>query len=368
MWTALQALMLFIAIALVLQPGTSLAAPEKACHFTDDAPELHRVVRGDTLWDIAARFLHDPWCWPRVWDGNRDAITNPHLIYPGQQIRFDRTRGQLTVASGDDPSDALPVVRLAPAKRAEMMAMAPVPLLASTWLALVQRTPLMSAAEVAQAPRIVALSAERRMAGAGDLVYARSNVRDDTGSALQRLRSAELRRPLAPVIDPDNGQQIALATRRVGSADWLRGTPDGVQTMQVTEATEEVMTGDVLVDLLPPQAARPGIAPHAASAMHGRIAAVLHDGRWATLHDIVALNRGARHGLDAGSVVNVVRPVRIRAHESPQASPAASGIDEPVATLLVVDVLDHAALAIVMRAQEPFTTGATVVSPDIASK
>lgn len=356
-----------VAAAFCLHPATGVAAAKSACQFADDAPDAHRVVRGDTLWDLASRFLRDPWCWPQVWENNRDAVANPHWIYPGQTIRLDRARGLLTSSAGDDAT--LPVARLAPGMRAEAIALAPVPLMASSWLSLLRRTPLMSEAGIAQAPRIVALSAERRMAGAGDRVYVRyAPHAGETvqASTLAYPRTAELRRALAPVIDPDTGKTIALATRRVGRAGWLRGAPDGLQTMQVSEASEEVMAGDLLVDIASVPGSAPALAPHAATPMRGRVAAILHDGRWATLHDIVALNRGALHGLDAGSVVNVTRPVRIAHHELPQASPPASGIDEPVATLLVVDVLEHAALAIVMRAQDPFTAGAAFASPEPA--
>ncbi len=353
-----------VTAAFCLHPATALATTESACRFADDAPDAHLVVRGDTLWDLASRFLRNPWCWPEVWEKNRDAVANPHWIYPGQTIRLDRARGLLT--SRADDASPLPVARLTPTLRTEAIALAPVPLMASSWLSLLRRTPLMSDAGIAQAPRIVALSAERRMAGAGDMVYVRyaRHVGDTAQTGTPAYpRTAELRRALAPVIDPDTGKTIALATRRVGHAEWLRGASDGLQTMRVTEASEEVMAGDLLVDFRAMPGIGPALAPHAAAPMRGRVAAILHDGRWATLHDIVALNRGTLHGLDAGSVVNVTRPVKIAHHESPQASPPAFGIDEPVATLLVVDVLEHAALAIVMRAQDPFTAGAAFASP-----
>ncbi len=359
---AIRALLLGgVVIALALKPAIVLANPGKACRFADDAPDQHLVVRGDSLWDLASRFLRDPWCWPRVWEDNHDAVRNPHLIYPGQQIRLDRAHGRLTSA---DDAQALPVVRMTPAMHAESIPVTPIPLIASSWLALLQRTPLMSEAELAQAARIVALPAERRMAGAGDVVYARGKSADAPRHSL----STELRRPLAPVVDPDTGVQIALPTRRVGRASRVRNTSDGLQAMRITEAHEEVMAGDLLVATRDPDAVGRALVPHAAANMQGRVAAILHDGRWATLHDAVVLNRGSQHGLDAGSVVEVVRPVKIGAHESAQASQPATDLDESVATLLVVEVLNHAALAIVMRAQEPFTRGAPIASPDGASR
>jgi hypothetical protein len=363
-WWPVQAL-LFAATVIVfpLPAHAVLATSDPACRFIDDAPEQHQVVRGDTLWDLATRFLRDPWCWPRVWEGNRDAVSNPHLIYPGQLIRLDRARGKLTSAGADDLARSLPTVRLAPSMRAESIASDPVPLLASSSIALMQRTPLMSPDELAQAPRIVALADGHRIAAIGDLIYVRSRA---AGAA--PLQSAELRRTLAPVVDPDDGKPIALVTRRVGKAQGLHTATDGLQAMQITEASEEIVAGDVLVSLPSARTADRRLAPHATAAMQGRVAAVLHEGRWATVHDIVALNRGLRHGLDAGSVVQVVRPVRIGLHESPQALAITSGIDEPLASLLVVDVLDHAALAVVMRAQEAFSSGAQVVSPQAARR
>lgn len=63
---------------------------EKASPATDGRTEVqedHTVVPGDNLWDLCARYLNNPWYWPRVWSYNPE-ITNPHWIFPGQQVRF----------------------------------------------------------------------------------------------------------------------------------------------------------------------------------------------------------------------------------------------------------------------------------------
>src|SRR5262245_66260153 len=42
--------------------GTSMSVPLAA-----NAPDEYVVKKGDTLWDISAMFLRDPWYWPEVW-------------------------------------------------------------------------------------------------------------------------------------------------------------------------------------------------------------------------------------------------------------------------------------------------------------
>ena len=50
-------------------------------------PDEYAIQVGDTLWDICARILGDPFQWPKLWSFNQ-YITNPHFIYPGNVVRF----------------------------------------------------------------------------------------------------------------------------------------------------------------------------------------------------------------------------------------------------------------------------------------
>ncbi len=71
---------LFLAVAASAQESMVAGNPP-------EYPEglVHKVVQGDTLWDLSARYLGSPWLWPELWERNR-FLTNPHYIYPGIDV------------------------------------------------------------------------------------------------------------------------------------------------------------------------------------------------------------------------------------------------------------------------------------------
>jgi hypothetical protein len=69
--------------ALVLLTAILAVAPDAGAQDTDGT---HRVRSGDTLWDLAARYLADPFRWPEIYELNVRVVEDPHWIFPGEAI------------------------------------------------------------------------------------------------------------------------------------------------------------------------------------------------------------------------------------------------------------------------------------------
>lgn len=86
------ALIVSVALLMAAVP-TAAQEPAVEAHYSpyaaptsfDTDQQVYIIVRGDNLWNLAARFYGDPLLWPQIWDANR-YITDAHWIYPGDPL------------------------------------------------------------------------------------------------------------------------------------------------------------------------------------------------------------------------------------------------------------------------------------------
>ena len=271
---------------------TVTVIPDAAPMLNGSAPKNYVVQRGDTLWGIANKFLKDPWLWPEIWYVN-PAIENPHRIYPGDTVHLalssdGRTELQLLRASSGAPS-----VRLEPLLRSTPL-LSPIQTIPySVISAFLARPGVLSRDEVTAAPYILALRDEHDIAGTGDEIYVKK-LSATTGAEYSVMHVDE------PLKDPDNGRRLGYLAIYTGTAQIT--TPGSVAKASLTDAARETLQGDVLIrdegtnssDLVPHPPAR---------RVNGRIIAVVEGEELSGQYDVVALNRGAKDGLDRGTVL-----------------------------------------------------------------
>ena len=76
----------------------ALAGIAFAAELRQDHPSTYVVRKGDTLWDISAKFLQKPWLWPEIWQANPQ-VKNPHRIYPGDVLSLVYIGGRPSLSS-----------------------------------------------------------------------------------------------------------------------------------------------------------------------------------------------------------------------------------------------------------------------------
>ncbi|HEY5802044.1 MAG TPA: LysM domain-containing protein [Burkholderiaceae bacterium] len=340
-----------------------MARVKAACEFRADAPDQHVVVRGDTLWGIAGKFLQQPWCWPEVWDLNQDQISNPHWIYPGQTIYFDRANNRLSLTKPTGERAPNSDMRLAPQILTRDLGKEAIPAISAQSLAAYLSQPLIvEEDELQSAPRIVAIQEGRVYLGKDDKAYVRGDLKGD--SAFQ------LYRPAKPLTDPVTKKVIAYEAFYLGSARMQKAAASGsdVSTFIVAEAKQEIGVGDRLTPL--PQTPILNYAPHRpAKPVDARVMSIYGGVEYAGQSQVVTINAGANQGLDMGSVLSLFRTGEMRVDKTAerkwyQRQESIKLPDEQYGTLFVFRVFKNVSYGLIMQVTDTVKVGDTAKSPE----
>ena len=350
----------------VAQAGVPLSA------LAPNAPASHTVQRGDTLWAIASLFLATPWRWPELWGMNLQEIKNPHLIYPGQVLLLvtegGRARLQLAGSGrlGADGVAPTNTVKLSPRIRSQLLdngAIASIPLqLIAPFLT---EAMVLSQDEMASAPRIVATQEGRVMISRGETAYVRGD--------LKGARSFTLFREGKPLKDPQSGELLGFEAGYVGTADQVRaassqpaqaGKPDipVPATFVMTSARLEAGIGDRLAPVPPRDFT--AFVPHAPAApMDGRVVSIYGEALTAGQNQVVAVNRGARDGLERGHVLALWRAGAPATDRTQTKAEAIQLPDERSGLVFVFRVFDRVSYALILSALDPVRPGDRISQP-----
>ena len=265
-----------------------VAAPVRV---RDNAPLRYIVKPGDTLWDIAARFIRDPWQWPEVWVVNRQ-VKNPHLIYPGDVLELRWRDGQpLVERTGKAIERVSPQVRATPLDQA-------VPAIPIDVIRNFLRGPrLITAEDLKTAPYVVAFEGGRVLAGTDTDVYV-------TGLQNSEQLTYSVIKVGKEYRDPDDGDLLGYEAIPESEVE-VRDFGGEVATMNLVKSFRETRVGSRLLPVAADEF-KANFFPHAPDRkIDGKIISVFDGVSQIGQYQIVALNRGERHGLVPGHVLSI---------------------------------------------------------------
>ena len=198
-----------VLIAMLSVFTLGVAQAQQNSILADNYPERYVVVDGDTLWDIAGRFLTDPWRWPEVWQGNPQ-VENPDLIYPGDVLvmTFIDGRPVLRALKRD-------TVKLSPQARPIDYRDAIPPIDPAAIQAYINSPLVTDENEMATAGYVVDGANNRLLMGKYDQLYARGIVDQDA-------KEFRLFRPGRHFVDPISQESLGWEAEHVGDARMLR--------------------------------------------------------------------------------------------------------------------------------------------------
>ncbi|WP_210397963.1 LysM peptidoglycan-binding domain-containing protein [Motiliproteus sediminis] len=340
-------LLLSVTLALLTGPFMSAAVQADVVKLAADHPERYVVVKGDTLWDIANRFLATPWRWPDVWYVNPQ-IDNPHLIYPGDVIYLVYVDGKPQLRIDRGPRKLSPTVRRTPLEQAiPSIPLQDIKSFLSDNLVLERNT-------LESAPYVVGGVNDRIVAGAGDKIYARGTL------LAENQNFYGVYRPSRTYTDPDSGEFLGFETQSVGGG-YLLGSEGDIHTLQLKRTSEEVR---VLDRVLPTQeeVVQSVFYPSSpAQKIDGRILAVLDGVTQIGQFDVVTINRGAREGLEPGNLLQVHKAgERVR---DPVTQEFINLPSERGGLVMVFKVFEKVSYALVMQAENVLAVMDEVRSP-----
>jgi hypothetical protein len=346
-------------------------------------PDTYTVRRGDTLWDISAKFLSKPWLWPEIWQANPQ-VRNPHLIYPGDVLNLAFLNGpslklEPGVHTGDEAVPAIPLSELR---------------------MFLKDMRVMKSEDVSSAPYVFGFEEARLRGAVGQNIYVRG-LQAEPGQRWAIVRPTHVFRGfeqddpadddselVGHTLDSDasmvsspwsedfrndghtgRGDDLGVEVSVIGTAETLR-TGD-VSTLLLLDSTMEIRKGDRVmpVDDSPYD---PYFYPHAPKAVpaKARVIAFADALDAAGKRQVVALSVGAQDGVQNGQTYAVWQPGETIADDVAGnswrrgTSPHVTLPEEFAGHVMVFRTFDRVSYGLVMDSLRPVKRGDTLRAPE----
>lgn len=321
-----------------------------------DYPDRYVVKKGDTLWDISAKFLKSPWLWPEVWNIN-PKIRNPHLIYPGDVVVLHYVEGKpfLTLEGAGGvlpPPKGIETVKLSPKIHSSSLETAITTIPRSAIDAFLYAHRVIGENELDNAPYIATTYEQHLIAGPGHKIYVRG-LKEPKVTGFQVVRPGQVYK------HPITEEILGYEALNLGESNLIKvGKPS---TMVVTHAYQEILDGDYLLPLRNDRKAVYFLPKAPKKEVEGYIVSVVNGVTEIGQNNVVVLSLGKREGMEQGDVLDIYHggvTVRDRKANDELKLP-----DEQAGTLMVFRVFDKTSFALVLEATRPLSVLDMVRNP-----
>jgi LysM domain len=265
-----------------------------------DVRRLAYVVQtGDTLWDIAGRYLNSNYYWPKVWERN-SFIINPHLIFPGD-ILYIYPEGLIERPAFDD--DAIPVVPIDDDLKAKHVIYQKQ---ASIGFVTIE--------ELEKAGSIIDDPDHRTLLGENDPVYVDVGKvnRIETGDSYSifRIKKSLITGKNIEVFHPVTGEHIGYILMNLGEI-IITKVEAKVSEAYITNAFEEIEHGDLITPSIMPLAPKVEVKGTTIESLLGYVIATRHEKGLLGQNDIVYIDKGSDDGVVRGNMFSIYEPCEI---------------------------------------------------------
>jgi len=317
--------------------------------FALEQEQTYIIKKGDTLWGISERFINDPYYWPNLWANNPD-ITNPHLIYPGDEIRIFGGRMVLvpTYPSGKvAEQQETPVTETAPAAKVKP--------------AVVEKTTLKTGGgsegfiHAGEKPLGIIVDSvdNRSLLTEGDTVFLKMNDPavvsvGDTYGLYERGEK---------VIHPTTGESYGNMMHDLGylQVTSLQGK---IVTAKIGKVFREVERGAELYDYVPP--VMEISLKKAKNELEGHILATQAEKLTQGQHDVVFVDLGLEDGLNVGNMLYITRPRTVT--EKSLLTPDTQLPDDLLGAAVIIESRAKTAAALIVKSVKTIYRGDQVLS------
>ena len=348
-------------ILLALLPAFCFA---EQIEIRESAPEVYVVKKGDTLWDISNLYLYQPWLWPQLWRTNIH-ITNPHLIYPGDELRLyinDQGEPVLDVVRETPKAE----IKMSPSGDKTYKPAKPIPALPwSVIKTYVEHDMIMTQENYDKHPYILGNQDGAVHFATDDLVLSKSVRGRAESYRVVRLQNE---------IHDLEGNFLGVQVRHLADAEPFESKLDKQVLVEIKKASFEIKRGDKLI---PTTVHDPDtIMLQAAEAQRGHIVDDLEQHDLLGKYNVVVLDLGG-NDVSAGTVMGIyAQGPKIIDGEQPSyegennflrsAFSVDDEITQPalkVGELVVFKVFEKASYALITRSAKIIRKGAIVAKP-----